>query len=88
MRQHSHNLRATQKESHAQNIQMPAVGYISDPGEIIKACWSIFQHDGVAPFKLSETSPLPPAVSPKNLPGSQTGVFNVHPIKRIDHHPA
>jgi hypothetical protein len=87
MCQGSKILRATQKQSPAQNNPMPAVGYISDPGEIIKASWSILQHDGVASFKLAETSPLPPAVSPKDLPGSRTEVFNVRKIKRVGHHP-
>jgi len=38
----SQNLRATQKESRAQNKQMTAVGYISDMEEIINASWSLF----------------------------------------------
>jgi hypothetical protein len=69
MWQGSQNLRATQTESRAQNSQMTAVGYISDTEEIIKSSWSLFHHDGVAAFKLSERSPLPPALSAKNLPG-------------------
>jgi hypothetical protein len=52
--QGSQNLRATQKESHAQNKQMTAVGYISDTEEIVKASWSLFQHDGATAFKLPE----------------------------------
>jgi hypothetical protein len=60
---------ATQKESRAQNMQMTAVGYISDTEEIVKASWSLFQHDGVAAFKLSERSPLPPPLSAKDVPG-------------------
>jgi Mg-chelatase subunit ChlI len=35
----SQNLHATQKESHTQNKEMPAVRYISDTEEIIKASW-------------------------------------------------
>jgi hypothetical protein len=46
---------------------MTAVGYISDMEEIVKAFWSLFWHDGVAVFKLSEISPLPPAFSAKDL---------------------
>ena len=69
MWQGSYNLSATQKESHAQIRQMTAVGYISDTKEIIKASWSNCQHDGAAAFKLSERSPLPPALSAKDLPG-------------------
>jgi hypothetical protein len=52
MWQGSQNLRATQKESHGQNKQMTAVRYISDMEEIVKASWSLFQHDGVAAFKV------------------------------------
>jgi len=48
MWQGSQNLRATQKESHAQNKQMTAIGYISYTKEIVKASWSDFQHDGAA----------------------------------------
>jgi len=87
MWQGSQNLRATQKESCAQNEQTTAVRYISDTEEIIKACWSNFQHDGEAAFKLSEKSPVPPALCAKDLPGGQTQVLNVRPIKRIDHRP-
>jgi len=73
MWQGSQNLCATQKESRAQNKQMTAVGYISDPEEIVKASWSLFQHDGAAAFKLSERSPLPPPpLSAKDLPGGRT----------------
>jgi len=68
MWQGSQNLRATQKEFCAQNKQMTAVGYNSDTKEIVKASWSLFQHDGVAAFKLSERSPLPPPLSAKDLP--------------------
>jgi len=87
MWQGSQNLRATQKESHAQNKQMAAVGYISDTEEIILASWSLFQHDGAAAFKLSERSPLPPAVSAKILPGGWTQILNVRQIRRINCHP-
>jgi len=52
MWQGSQNLRATQKESRAQNKQMTAVGYISDTEESVKASWSLFQRDGAAAFKL------------------------------------
>jgi hypothetical protein len=69
MWQGSQNLRATQKESRAQNKQITAVGYISDPEELVKSSWSLFQHDGAAVFKLSERSPWPPAVPAKDLPG-------------------
>jgi len=54
MWQGSQNLRATQKESRAQNNQMTAVGYISDTEEIVKGSWSNFQHDSAAAFTLSE----------------------------------
>jgi len=69
MWQGSQNLRATQQESHARNKPMTAVGSISDTEEIVKASWSLFKHDRAAEFKLSERSPLPPALSAKDLPG-------------------
>jgi hypothetical protein len=81
-------LRDTQKQSPAQNKQKTAVGYNSDPEEIIKASWSLFQHDGVAAFKLSEKSPGPPSLSAKDHPGGRTEVLNVRQTKRIDRHPA
>ena len=87
MRQGSQNLRATQTESRAQNKQMTAVGYILDPEDIIKAPRSLFEHDGVAALTLSERSPLPPALSAKDLPGGRTQSLNVHRIRRMDHHP-
>jgi len=67
MWQGSHDLPTTEKESRAQNKQMTAVGYISDTEESVKASWSLFQHDGAAAFELSERSPLPPALSAKEL---------------------
>jgi len=84
MWQASHNLCATQKESRALNKEMTAVGYISDTEDIVKASWSLFQHDGAAAFKLSERSPLPPAVSAKDLPGGRTQIMNVRQIRRIN----
>jgi len=87
MWQGSQNLRATQSESRAQNKQMTAVGYLSDTEEIVKASWSLFQHDGAAAFILSERSPLPPAVSAKGLPGGRTQILNVRRIRRINRHP-
>jgi hypothetical protein len=77
MWQGSQNLRATQMESRAQNKQMTAVGYILDTEDSVKASWSLFQHDGAAAFKLSERSPLPPALSAKDLPGGRTQILNV-----------
>jgi hypothetical protein len=69
MWQGSQNLRAIQKESRAQNKEMATTGYISDTEESIKASWSLFQLDGAAAFKLSERSPLQPALSAKDIPG-------------------
>ena len=88
MWQGSHNLQATQKESHAQNKQMAAVRYISGTEVIINASWSHCQYDSVAAFKLTEKSPVAAALSAKDLPAGQTQVLNVHQIKQIDRHPA
>jgi len=88
MWQGSQNLRATQKQSGAQNQQMTSVGYISDMEEMVKASWSNFQHDGAAAFKSSEKSPVPPALSAEDLPGGRTQVLNVRQIKQINRHPA
>jgi len=88
MWQGSQTLRATKKESRAQNKQITAVEYISDTGEIVKASWSNFHHDGVAAFKLSEKLPVPPPLSAKDLPGGRTQVLNVRRLKRIDCQPA
>jgi len=65
-------LGATQKESFARNIQMTPIGFISDTEVIVKACWSNFQHDGAAAFKLSEKLPLPQGLSAKDLPRGRT----------------
>jgi len=67
---------------------MTALGFISDTEEIVNPSWSDFQHDGVAAFKLSEWSPLLPALSANDLPGEWTHALNVHRIKNIHHHPA
>jgi hypothetical protein len=66
---------------------MTAVGYISDTQEIVKDSSSLFQHDCTAEFKLSERSPVPPALSGKNLPGGRTHIVHVRPIWRINRHP-
>jgi hypothetical protein len=66
---------------------MTAVGYILDTEEIVKASWSLFQHAGAAAFKLSERSPLPPALSAKDLPGGRAQILNVRRIRRINRHP-
>jgi len=88
MWQGSQNLRSTKKESHPQNKQMTAIGYISDTADSVKASWSLFQHDGAAAFKLSERSLLPPALSAKEHAGEWTKVLNVCRLRRIDRHPA
>jgi len=87
MWQCSQSLRATQKESHAQNKQMSAMWYILDTEEIVKAYWSLVQHDGAAAFRLSERSHLPPPLSAKDFPGGQTQILNVHWIHIITRHP-
>jgi len=88
MWQGSQNSRATQKALLAQNKEMTTVGYISETEEIIKASCSNFQLDGAAAFKLSERSPLPQALSAKDLPGRRTQVLNFRWICRIDHYPS
>jgi len=65
---------------------MTAVGYFSNTEEIIKASWSLFQHEGKAANILSEWFPLQPALSAKDLPGGWTQILNVHRIRGIDHH--
>jgi len=87
MCQGSQNLHGTQKKSCVQNKQMTAVGYISDTEDILKACWSLLKHDGVAAFTLSERSPLPPPLSAKNHPGGQPTILNDHWIRGINGHP-
>ena len=87
MWQSSQNLCAAQKVSFDQYKQMAAVEYIWDPEEIIKTSWSLFQHDGVAAFKLSERSPLPQDLSPKDLASEWNQILNVHRIRTINHHP-
>jgi len=86
MWQGSQNLGATPKESCAQNKQMTALVYISDTEQIVKASWSLFQHDGATAFKLSQRPPLPPALSGKDLPGGRTQILNVRRIRRINCH--
>jgi len=66
---------------------MSAVWYISDTEEIVKASWSFFQHDCVADFKLSERSPLPPALSARDLLWARTQISNVCRIRSINCHP-
>ena len=66
---------------------MTAVGYIPDMEEIVKASWSRSHHAGVASFKMSERSPLPPALSGRDLHGGRTLIFNVCQIERFNHHP-
>ena len=84
--QGSQHLRATQNDSPAQNMEMTAVGYISDMEEIVKASWSLLHPDGAAALKLSEWSPLPPAGYTKNIPGGKILQLNDHRIRRINHH--
>jgi hypothetical protein len=65
---------------------MTAIGYILAIEVIVKASWSLFQHDGAAAFKLSARCPLPPHWSTKVLPGGRTQILNVCRIQRINHH--
>jgi hypothetical protein len=66
---------------------MTTAGYMSNTEELVKASCPLFQDDGVAAYKLSVRSPLPPALSTLDLPGEQTQVIYVCQIKRIDQHP-
>jgi len=77
MWQGSQNLLATQNESRAQNKHMAAVGYFLDLEEIIKASWSQFEYDAAAAFKSLASSPSPPEISAKVLPGGRTQILNV-----------
>jgi len=65
--QGSQSLQVTQMESHRQNKQFTAVGYISDTEEIVKPYWSNILLDGVGGFELSAKSPVPAALSAKDL---------------------
>jgi hypothetical protein len=87
MWQGSQNLCSTQMETRAKNKQMPDAGYIPDPEEIVNVSWALFQHDGAAAFKLPEKSPLPPALSAKDLPQGRTQILNVSLIRITNHHP-
>jgi len=87
MWQGSQNLRASQNKSRAQNKQMTVIEYISDTERIVKASWSLMQHDGAAAFKLSERSPLLPALSVMDLSRGRTQICNVRRIRRINHCP-
>jgi len=78
---------ATQKESYTQHKVMSVVGYIPYLEEMLEVSWSLFQHDVVAAFKLSARSPLPPALSAKDIPGGRTQLLSVPRISTINHHP-
>jgi hypothetical protein len=82
----SQSICAPHKQSRAPNKPMTAVGCIIDTSEIVKASWSLFQHDGAAVFQLSERSPLPPALTAKDLPGGRTQMPNVCRIRRFNCH--
>jgi hypothetical protein len=69
MLQSSDELRAIRMESHHHNKQMTGAGYLPSMEGIVKTSLSLFQHDCDTAFQLSETSPLSPALSAKNLPG-------------------
>ena len=86
MWQASQNLHANQKKSRAKYMQVMAVGYILDTEEIVQGYWSLFHHDGMAAFKLSERSSLPPAWSAKDLSGGRTQILIVHRIRRNNCH--
>jgi hypothetical protein len=72
MWQGSYNLHTIQKESHAQNKQKTAVGFMSDPKHMVNAWRSNSQHDCPTTFKLSEKSSFPPTLSAIHLLGGRT----------------
>jgi len=87
MWQGSQNIPAAQRETRAQNGEKTARGYISDTKTIVNASWSLWQHDGAAAFKLSETSLLPPPLSAKNYPAGWTQIVNDRRISWINSQP-
>jgi len=87
MWQGSQNLYATQQESRAQLKQITAVGYFSDTAEIVRASWSLFQHDSAVAFTLLGRSPWPPPLSAKDLPEGRTQILNDRRIWWINWHP-
>lgn len=58
--------------------------YHSDTDKMVEASWSSFQHDGAPVYKLSERSPLLPALSAQDLTEGQIQGWNVCRINRID----
>jgi len=86
MWQGSQNLDAAQRESRSHNKLTTAIGCISDMEEIVKASSLLFHHDGAAAYKLSERSPLPPALSAKDISGGRTQRLNIHRILKINRH--
>jgi hypothetical protein len=87
MWQGTQNLHATRKESHTENKQKTAVGYISDTQGIVIASWTNIQLDGAAALKLSERSPQPPALPAKEHLGERTQILNERRIKKMVQHP-
>jgi hypothetical protein len=55
--------------------------------EMVKASWSLLEHDGAAAFGLSERSPLPRPLPANDLPGRRTQILHPHQIRSINHHP-
>jgi hypothetical protein len=65
---------------------MKAIQFISATEEIGNTSWSLFQREGAAAFTLAERSPLPTALSTKDLSGGETQILNLYQIRRINHH--
>jgi hypothetical protein len=80
MRQSKPHQSATKKESPVHNMRMTFRVYILDLEEIFRAFWEHFPHQGAAGYKLSDTTPLPPAFSSKVIPGGQMQVLNMQQI--------
>jgi len=86
MRQCSQNLRATQKESRAQNNQMTAIGYISDTEEIVKYPGHSFNMMVRLYLNCQNDHTCHHLCLQMNLPGGRTQILNVRRIRRINRH--
>lgn len=84
--QGSQKLFANGKESLAPNMQMTAVGNLSDPEEIINNSWSNVELNGTAAPTLLEILNLPLSLSSKGLCAGWIEVKNLYWIQNIHSH--